>query len=136
MNATIFDYIAAALFFKNKEAMSSLDDEQAFNAYMLSRWVSMYSPELAVAVNETSNKYSSLFLTKRDQLNFFISVLPKTRFKKIEYVKKTKDNKQKKDDTSPLIAKTAEISLREVEDMKNLVDHLKQTDKDTVCQQI
>lgn len=135
MTASIFDYIAAVTVTKNSAVMASADDEQTFSAYMLSRWLSMHSPEFAAIANETTNRYSSVFETKKDQLDFFISVFPRSRFSKIAYIKKVKESKVKEDVTIPLMAKSAELSIREIEELRNLVDHLKVVDKDIVCQQ-
>ena len=74
----------------------------------------MYSPQMAVLVNNTTNKYYSVFDTKRDNYKFLVSFLPKSRPYRISYIKKvTKD----KDDTLGVIstlAKHLELSEREI----------------------
>ena len=74
MKNTIFDYVNAILHNKNTEVFSSVDDESTFNAFMLNRWISMYSPEMANLVNQTTNKYATLFDSKQEQFKFFVSV--------------------------------------------------------------
>ena len=78
------------------------DDESQFNLYMIDRWSSMYSPEIANFINETSNKYWSLFTEKVNQYNFIYNILPRLKYKKIQYLKKTKKEKVKKED-EPII---------------------------------
>lgn len=74
------------------------DDESQFNLFMLNRWSSMYSKEINEYVNETSNKYWSLFDDKITQYDYIYSVFPKLRYKKISYIKKTKKEKRDKEE--------------------------------------
>ena len=84
---TIFQYINSLLYSKKKIDMNC-DDETQFNQYMINRWTSMYSPEIASFINETSNKFWSLLY----------NLLPRLKYKKIQYIKKTKKDKKKKED--------------------------------------
>ena len=110
---TIFDFIEATIFTKNAELLQSTDDEKEFSPFMVNRWVSMYSPEMANVINETTNRYSTIFESKKDLYNFYVTILPKVNFKRISYIKKTakEDSEIKNLD---LIAKTQQISQREV----------------------
>lgn len=94
---TIFQYINSILFSKKKIDMNC-DDESQFNLFMLNRWTSMYSKEINEYVNETSNKYWSLFDDKISQYDYIYSAFPKLKYKKISYIKKTKKEKKNKEE--------------------------------------
>lgn len=94
---TIFQYLNSLLYSKKKIDMNC-DDESQFNLFMVNRWSSMYSPEMANYINETSNKYWSLFDDKQNQYNYLYNLLPRLRFKKIAYLKKIKKTKVKKEE--------------------------------------
>jgi hypothetical protein len=121
---TIFDFIEATIFTKNSELLQSTDDEKEFSPFMVNRWVSMYSPEMANVVNETTNRYSTVFENKREVFNFYVSVLPKVKFKRIAYIKKnTKDDKDI--ENIELMAKSQQTSQRDIKHKIELVALLK-----------
>jgi len=97
----IFQYINSLLFSKKKIDINS-DDESQFNLFMLNRWSSMYSKELNEYINETSNKYWNLFDDKLSQYNYLYSLIPKLKYKRITYLKKTKKEKKVKEE-KPII---------------------------------
>ena len=66
---TIFQYLNSLLYSKKTIDMNC-DDESQFNLFMVNRWSSMYSPEMANYINESSNKYWSLFDDKQNQYNY------------------------------------------------------------------
>jgi len=93
---TVFDYIGSIINSKNKIELNC-DDESQFSIYMINRWLSFYSNDVSNYVNETCNKYANLFSTKQEQYNFLYNVLPKLKFKKINYLKKLKkEDKEEK----------------------------------------
>ena len=94
--------------------MQNVDDESAFNMYMINRWVSMYSPNMAVVVNNTTNRLHSVFETKQDYYKFISNVFPKVRRKHIAYIKKTKKDTDTENDNLKIIAKRLELSEREI----------------------
>lgn len=94
---TIFQYINSILFSKKKIDMNC-DDESQFNLFMLNRWSSMYSKEVNEYINETSNKYWNLFNDKQSQYNYVHSLIPKLKYKRLNYIKKTKKEKVKKEE--------------------------------------
>ena len=98
---TIFQYLNSILFSKKKIDINC-DDESQFNLFMVNRWTSMYSSELANYINETSNKFWNLFNDKQNQYNYVYNIIPKLRYKKLSYLKKTKKDKKKKED-EPLL---------------------------------
>lgn len=93
---TIFDYLNSILYTKNGIELNC-DDESQFSIFMINRWVSFYSPETAVYINQTTNIYSAHFTVKQDQYNFIYNILPKLKFKKIAYIKKNKQEKEEKE---------------------------------------
>jgi hypothetical protein len=106
-----------SLFFSKKHIDLNSDDESQFNAYMINRWMSMYSIDMVDIINSTSNRYAHVFGTKQDQYNWFYNLFPRVRFKKISYIKKKKEetkSNNKAEDLTSLIAKNHEISEREV----------------------
>ena len=85
---TIFYFINDILSYKQGDLLNNIDDESSYNAYMINRWLSMYSPQLATIVNYTTNNYYSIFHTKRDHYNFLLSIIPKVKIFRIQYIKK------------------------------------------------
>jgi hypothetical protein len=103
----IFDFINCILFSKKKIELNC-DDESQFNSFMLNRWSSFYSKEIANFINETTNRYASIYSTKQEQFNLFINLLPMVKFKRINYIKKSKIDKENEEINKPEF-----MSLRE-----------------------
>jgi len=123
MDDTIFNYIDSVLF--NKKKLNTINEgETQFNLYMLNRWCSMYSSDVAQIINETSNKYGKLFQTKQEQYEFLLNMLPRVKKKRINYIKKNKEEAKKEDNELGLIAKAMEISKREIEENIKLLEKL------------
>lgn len=118
---TIFDIINS-VFFSKKKIDLSLDNESTFSPFMLNRWMSMYSEEMVNIINNTSNKYGGIFNIKQQQYDWYYYLFPKLRFKKIQYIKKTKKEKELKEDNLSIIAKNNEISVRELKLYKEFFD--------------
>lgn len=111
---TIFDIINDVLFTKRGKLLQNVDDEAAFNNYMINRWVSMYSPNMAIIINSTTNWLNSVFLTKLEYYKFINTVLPRVSFKHIPYIKKTKKEDIDEMENLEIIAKRLELSQREI----------------------
>jgi hypothetical protein len=123
MDDTIFNFIDSVLFTKKK--LNTINEgETQFNLYMLNRWCSMYSSDIAHIINETSNKYGKLFQTKEEQYQFVLNMFPKVKKKRINYIKKTKEEPKKEDNELALIAKAMEMSKRELEQNIKLLEEL------------
>jgi hypothetical protein len=123
MDDTIFNYIDSVLFTKKK--LNTINEgETQFNLYMLNRWGSMYSSDVAYIINETSNKYGKLFQTKEEQYQFVLNLFPKVKKKRINYIKKIKEEPKKEDNELALIAKAMEMSKRELEENIKLLELL------------
>ena len=111
---TIFDQLNDILFSKKKKCLSNIDDENEYIPYMINRWVSMHSPEYATVINSTVNWLYPVFETKIDHYNFLHTILPRSKWKRINYIKKIKENPEDKDTNTKLIASSLELSEREV----------------------
>ena len=112
--ANIFSFINDILFKKKGDVLNNIDTESEYNPYMVNRWISMYSPQMSILINNTVNKYYSIFNTKKDNYKFLVSFLPKTRPYRITYIKKVS---KKADDTSEaisILSKNLELSKREI----------------------
>jgi hypothetical protein len=121
MEETIFNYIDSVLFAKQK--INKLNEEETqFNLYMVNRWCSMYSPDIARIINETTNRYKEVFSLKQDQYNYIFNILPKVKRKRINYIKKVKseEEEEKEDYDVSILAKNLEISEREVKEYIDL----------------
>ena len=57
----IFTFINDIIFGKKGDVIENVEDEDQFNGYIINRWVSMYSPDNAKIINETTNKYYNVF---------------------------------------------------------------------------
>lgn len=97
---TIFDYLNSILFSKKRVELNC-DDESQFSIFMVNRWSSFYSKDVALYINQTSNVYANLFTNKQDQYDLVYNVLPRLKYKRLDYVKKVKKEDAEKD--KPLI---------------------------------
>lgn len=116
------------LFFSDKrkqpEPLDS-EGEQSFVPFLLNRWLTMYSKDTVGFVNSTLNKYSTIFDTdKQSTYKFYFNLIPRLKFKKMNYIKKVKKDKEKQEEQDQLkmIAKNNYLSVRELEMYKDLLD--------------
>jgi len=117
---TIFDIINAFLFKKKNIQSLNLEDDSAFQPFLVNRWLSFYSTDIARFTNATFNKFSSLFEDKNDLFKFYKALTPERRFKRINYVKKVKIQKNEEFDKKlKVVAENKMISQRE---LKQYVD--------------
>lgn len=114
---TIFDHISSILY-KKKDSLENEEDEKEYSPYMINKWLSMYSPQMATVINKTSNKYYAILEDKFLHHKFLKSILPKMKWEKIEYIKKDKKKtpakKEQEINNTALLAQSLEISEREV----------------------
>ena len=92
---SIFDILNSILFSKKKIDLNLEDENTLGGPFMLNRWISMYSKEMCSIVNIFLNK-QYLFDDKNELYNFYLNFLPKQKFKRINYIKKTKKEKEDK----------------------------------------
>ena len=123
-----FFQIQNKLFFSNKkEQPDPLDQEgeQAFVPFLLNRWLTMYSKETVGFVNATLNKYCGIFDTdKQKTYKLYYNLIPRLKFKRINYIKKVKKDKDKEEEKDQLkmIAKNNFMSSRELEQYQELIN--------------
>jgi hypothetical protein len=112
----MFDFLNKILFKTKTPDTANLDENSEFQPYLVQRWCSMYSPEVTVLLNQTSNVHWSTLQNNSEWFNYLHSVVPKTRFKRINYIKKKKDTESKsvQKQTIQKVANNLEISSREV----------------------
>lgn len=104
------------ILFTKEENLKNDDDEAEYNQYMMNRWVSMYSPQNATIINETTNKYYNVFDTKKEWYDYLVKIIPKGSPGKIRYIKKEKRKDIKNyDEIVKYLAKRFELSKREVQ---------------------
>lgn len=112
--------ILRVLLFRNKNTVNlELDHEgmQSFIPYMINRWLSFSDKSKAIFVNETFNRFSALFDDKAENFKFYYNLIPKSSYKKINYIKKNKENKKEQlieDDKLKIIAQNNCVSMREI----------------------
>ena len=113
----IFTFINDILYKKKGDLLNDGESETLFVPYMISRWTSMYSGSMTKLINQTFNRLWPAFDNKDMWYKAFVVVLPKSRFKKIEYIKKNKEAKKSNPERKQLIeylANNMEIPKREI----------------------
>jgi hypothetical protein len=112
----IFEILNDIIVTKKGNLLDNVEDEDQFLPYIVCRWLSMYSPEYAQIINETTNKHYNVFDTKREWYDYLIKILPKGSPGRIHYIKKEKRKDINNfDEIVRFLAKRFEISRREVE---------------------
>jgi len=115
----IFDLIQDVLRDKKGDVFEDIEQEKEFSPYLLQRWLSMYSPSFAILLNETVNCYWKAFETKQEWYKYFIAIVPKSSFKRIQYIKKEKKEAKKKgvdEEYIQYLSERLELSQREIKD--------------------
>lgn len=89
----MFEIISDILHKKTGEFIGDNDAMEQFSAYMIQRWISMYSSHPIEFLNSTINISYKVF-DDAEVYKFLLVSLPKYKFKRLNYIKK--DNKLKK----------------------------------------
>jgi len=113
----IFDYINDILYKKSGSLFKKKDDESEFQPYMIQRWVSMYSSAQVRLLNGTTNKLYQSLENKSQWYKLFLTTVPRSKYKRLRYIKKVPKAEKKKSDMDiaiELVASTKELSKREV----------------------
>lgn len=95
----LFSYIRSILFTK-KNLIDDFDEDE-YVPFFINRWMSMYSPELCYFINNTINfRLDKIFSDKKDIYKFAYNIMPKQKYERISYIKKsnTQNKKTKKDE--------------------------------------
>lgn len=111
---TIFDQLGDLLFTKKKKCLNNITDEGDYVPFMINRWVSMCSADHCEVINNTVNWLHPILETKTDHYNLLHTVLPRTRWKRINYIKKKKPEESQEQDDIEALARALELSSREV----------------------
>lgn len=111
---TIFNFINDILCYKKGDLLDNVADESNYNSYMVNRWLSMYSPNVADLVNYTTNRYYSVFDTKQSHYKFLTRVVPHSKIYRINYIKKTSKHNSEDTQTIAKLANHLELSQREI----------------------
>jgi len=116
---TIFDFLKDILYRKSDELLKNEEFQSEFNPYMTSRWVSMHSDMNVKILNATINQLYKAVPEKEQSYKLFLTVLPKAKFRKFGYIKKTGGKAKSTPKTNieqaiKLVAQSQKISEREV----------------------
>ena len=103
------------LFYSKKDKAGELDaeGEQAFVPFLFNRWLSFYNTELPGFVNETLNRFGSIFDDKQETYKLYYYLIPRLKWKRITYIKKKKTDKDEIEGLY-VVAKNKNISTREI----------------------
>lgn len=112
---TFFEILRALFFAKSKNTEEINNDNLTqFTPFMVNRWLSFYDKSKTIFVNETLNRFTSLFEDKNETYKLYNNLIPQSKFKKINYIKKNKE-KVEEDSTISIIAKNNMLSIREIQ---------------------
>lgn len=104
-----------AILYKTGSDIENINEDGEFVPYMVQRWCSMHSTAVTSLVNETTNRYWSVLDDKKAWYTAMDTVIPKCKFKKIVYLKKSKkDVEVKEKEYLQKVASSLEISTREL----------------------
>jgi len=122
MSDSIFDVINWIL----KKPKTKLNIQENVSTYLINRWLSMVGPDHSNIINETLNRWyynNSIYTDTETVSNLYRLILPKN-IKKINYIKKNKEKKQKINQNVCFEHTQREISKREVDQQKKLLEEL------------
>ena len=121
-----FTLIQNLLFKPTKRDEITVEEIQLFVPYMINRWLSFSDKTKATFVNHTLNKFSMLFDDKVEIYKLYDNLIPKSRFKRIQYVKKVKKDEEEKNEDELIFiqAKNNCLSTRELKMYMALSDTL------------
>ena len=122
---TIYDVINGILY---KKPIDRSSIEEMHVPFMANRMLSFYDPSTIGLANEL-NRLGHQFNDKQVSFDFFNTLVPKLKFKRIQYIKKEKAPTPKKADEEKsvrvnLIAKRLEISTREAKKYVDMLETL------------
>lgn len=115
---TIFNFINDILYKKTGKLLNKKENESVFQSYMLSRWMSMYSGNIARLLNLTINRLYKSLETVDQRYKLYLTTVPIQKFKKINYIKKVKveetEELLEKEEQLNFLAESMKISKREI----------------------
>lgn len=114
----IFSFINDILYKKSGNVMEKKELETEFQPFMIQRWISFYSSSYAKLLNVSINKVYKGVKDKSQLYKLFLSVVPKAKFKKLQYIKKSSKTDKNLDSNLEqaieMFANVNQISKREV----------------------
>lgn len=121
---SFFEQTSDVIFEKNTSFMNDVDDYNAYNPYMTTRYASFVDPSFAVMMDMTVNRYGSI-LKKEEHAAMICACLPLVKKRFINYIKpkdkKTLTPAQEEEarlsaEQLKKFADSHEISVREVQE--------------------
>jgi hypothetical protein len=89
---------------------------EGYSSFLINRWLSFINPSSCLAINESVNSLGNI--DKDIHYKLLISCFPKQRYmSRINYIKKVKVDEKEIDDKIPILAKTMELSQKEIQQM-------------------
>lgn len=108
---TIFDYL--------KDIVSSKKGDMPLETYvpfLINRWLSFINPSSCLAINESVNSLGNV--DKDIHYKLLVTCFPKQKYMpRIDYIKKVKVDEKDIDDKISILAKTFELSQKEIQEM-------------------
>ncbi len=114
----IFDQLKDIISEKRNKLEEDCELEKEFVPFMTQRWLSFYSPQFAQIVNYSSNVLWKAIDEKQVWYKLFSGIIPKSKFRSIEYVKKNKEEKPSikiDKEVVTYLAESFELSKREIQ---------------------
>ena len=115
---TIFEQLKDIISEKQNKLEEDCELEKEFVPFMTQRWLSFYSPQFAQIVNYSSNVLWKAIDEKQLWYKLFSGIIPKSKFRSIEYVKKNKEEKPSikiDKEIVTYLAESFELSKREIQ---------------------
>lgn len=109
----IFNYLSSILFTKKHITNGDLDQQSDYQPFLINRWCSMLDKHTCTLLNVTANTLYSVLEDKYRHWQFLHYLIPRSRFKRINYIKKDKHSDKSKDIILKLSRKL-ELSTREI----------------------
>jgi len=113
----LFDLLDRLL--HSKRDLSCNIGDEPVHPFILNRWISMYSTQMAILINNTGNWMYSVFDSDQHKyFKFLQQFLPRVPKRRIFYIKKNKQPNQPTDDEHQkkveILARNLELSEREI----------------------
>lgn len=106
---SFFDFVNNIAFSRTQIDIN-IADSQLYSSYITNRYITFINKESVLLINNTVNKYGSVFNNEL-HYNFLFNLIPKTKRKFIRYVKKKKKDKKSFERSAELY----ELSQREIQ---------------------
>lgn len=107
----MFEYLKDILFLKQNKWVNCTDEQSDFNPFILQRWTSMCSSNVVHIINETTNKWFKYLYNKNIIYKILLTVIPQTKFKKVDYIKKENKSILIENNKIPVFLSSREINI-------------------------